>query len=295
MTLARLLFLSFSLALSVRPLRSQELPYFVTYSHHLEEPGSLEVEIKTVSGHPPDGNRFSGNSFEFEYGVRGWWTSEIYLDTQSTSHESTLFTGVRFENRFRPLLREHVVNPVLYIEFGNISGANKSLLEVVGHDGAADLTENNAATRAETKREVELKLILSSNARGWNFAENVIAEKNLKHAPWEFGYAVAATRPLRLKASARECSFCASNLQLGVEMYGGLGDTQSLGTHNTSHYVAPTMNWALPSGTSLLFSYGFGLNDYSLPHIVRFGMAYEVGQLGRFIRPAHRAATRGAE
>ncbi len=42
-----------------------------------------------------------------------------------------------------------------------------------------------------------MKLILSSNFRDWNISENFIAEKNFAHEPWEFGYAVGASRPLK--------------------------------------------------------------------------------------------------
>jgi len=266
-----------------RPTRlaGQELPYFVTYSHHMEEPGNLEVESKLASGQPKQGDMFFGNSVELEYGTRAWWTSEFYLDTQGTVGQSTVFAGFRLENRFRPLMAEHKVNPVLYFEFEDINAANKSLLEVVGHDGAADFLENNRATRGEKNREVELKLILSSNAKGWNFSENVIAEKNLSNAPWEFGYALAASRPLRLTASSGECRLCAENFQLGAEMYGGLGDRYSFGTRNTSQYFAPSANWTVPYGPTFTFSPGFGLNDYSLPHIYRLGISYELGQVGR--------------
>jgi hypothetical protein len=264
-------------------LQAQELPYFVTYSHHLEEPGSLEIETKTAAAKPRDGEQFFATSTEIEYGVRAWWTSELYLDSQATLHQGTLFTGYRIENRFRPLLREHLVNPVIYVEFEDISGANKSLLEVVGHDGRADLTDNNATARAERKREAEFKLILSSNIKGWNISENIIAEKNLKHAPWEFGYALGAARPLRMKASSRECRLCAENFQAGAEMYGGLGDIESLGIHNTSHYFGPTLIWT-PGPVSFRASPAFGLNDHSLQHIFRFGVSYEIGQVREFFR-----------
>jgi len=264
-------------------LQSQELPYFVTYSHHLEEPGSLEIETKTAAAKPYDGEQFFATSTEFEYGVRAWWTSELYLDSQTTLHQSTLFTGFRIENRFRPLLREHLVNPVLYVEFEDINGANKSLLEVVGHDGRADLAENNATARAEQQREAEFKLILSSNVKGWNISENIIAEKNLKHAPWEFGYALGAARPLRMKASSRDCRLCAENFQAGAEMYGGLGDIESLGTHNTSHYFAPTLIWTT-GPVSFRASPAFGLNDHSLQHLFRFGVSYEIGQVRELFR-----------
>lgn len=92
-------------------------------------------------GRPDSSNRFGATAAEFEYGVRAWWTSELYLDWQTTAQDSTLFTGWRFENRFRPLLEEHKVNPVLYVEYEDISGADKALLEVVGHDGQADLAD----------------------------------------------------------------------------------------------------------------------------------------------------------
>ena len=54
-----------------------------------------------------------------------------YLDGQVTVHDSTIFTGYRWENRFRPLLREHWINPVIYVEFENTS-ADKALRESGG-------------------------------------------------------------------------------------------------------------------------------------------------------------------
>ena len=47
-------------------------------------------------------------------------------------------------------MREHMINPVLYVEYESISGADKTLLEVVGHDGQADLSEPNAEARRNT-------------------------------------------------------------------------------------------------------------------------------------------------
>jgi hypothetical protein len=266
---------------------AQERPYFVTYSHEMEEPGNLELEFFNAAGKPRGGNRFVGSTVEFEYGATAWWTTELYLDGQMTEHDSTIFTGYRWENRFRPRLREHWINPVLYIEFENISGGDKALREVVGHDGNNELIDPNAEARAEKKRELELKLILGSNFRGWNISENIIAEKNLAHEPWEFGYTWAASRPLKLAVSIHDCTFCGEKFQAGVEMYGGLGDRHSFGTHLTSHYAGPTINWEGPHGVTLSFSPQFGLNDYSMPHLYRFGVAYEIDQLwGRFRRGA---------
>src|SRR5258708_10118693 len=78
-----------------------EGPFFITYTHQMEEPGNLEFGTKNVMGNPVGGRRFVGTTLELEYGVRGWRTSELYLHGQSTSGQSTLFTGYRSENRFR--------------------------------------------------------------------------------------------------------------------------------------------------------------------------------------------------
>lgn len=263
---------------------AQELPYFVTYSHHMEEPGSLEIESKTATGRPDGGNRFAADAVELEYGTRAWWTSELYLEGQKTAKDSTVFTGFRLENRIRPLLREHWINPVLYFEFEDINGANRSLLEVVGHDSNSDLTVSNAEGRADKQREGELKLILSSNAKGWNFAENVIAEKNLGHAAWEFGYALGVSRPLRLAGGAHSGLFAPENFALGGELYGGLGDKDSFGLRDTSHYFGPTVNWSGPGGLTLTGSPSFGLNGNSVARIYRVGLSYEIGQVSRFFK-----------
>jgi len=269
-------------------LHAQERPYFVTYSHEMEEPGNLEIEMFNVVGNPPGGNAFFGSNVEFEYGVKAWWTSEFYLDGQSTQNDSTIFTGFRWENRIRPLMREHWINPVIYAEFEDTS-ADKALREVVGHDGVPDFLDRNAVARLDKEREMELKLILGSNYRGWNISENIIAEKNLSNDPWEFGYAWAVSRPLRLAASAHKCTFCAERFQAGLEMYGGLGDRYSFGLNQTSHYVGPTMNWTAPNGTTLSFSPQFGLNDYSIPRLYRFGISCEIEQ---FLSYFHRGGDR---
>jgi len=282
--------MAFLLLFFATPCFAQEKPYFVTYSHDLEEPGNLEIETKTTIARPGGGNRYAATALELEYGLRAWWTTELYLDGQATAQDSTVFTGFRIENRIRPLMQEHFINPVLYVEYENTSGADKTILEFVGHDSQADLAAPNADLRRDHQHEAELKLILSSNLKSWNIAENFIAEKNLGHDPWEFGYAVAAARPLRSAASARACTFCAEKFMTGVEAYGGLGDTSALTLRNTSHYIAPTVGWQLPRGMRLSFSPGFGLSSSALSRIYRVGLAFECEQVGNWFRGSHGGA-----
>jgi len=259
---------------------AQEPPYFVTYSHDLEEPGNLELEFKGTVGTPQYGNHFRSATLEFEYGVKGWWTSELYLSGQNTANDSTVFTGWRFENRFRPLLEEHFINPVLYVEYENLNKADRSLLEITGHDSKSDLLLQNWQGRLVTERSLESKLILSSNIRGWNLSENFIAEKDINESdPWEFGYALGVSRPLASAASAHGCVFCREHFSGGAELYGGLGDTNGFGLKATSHYLGPTLSYDVPHGPTISFSPNFGLNDNSVGTIFRFKISYEFQQI----------------
>jgi hypothetical protein len=253
------------------PARSQESPYIVTYDHYLEEPGSLEVEYFSTFGTQRAGNDFLAYWAEFEYGATAWWTTEVYLDGQTTFNDSSLFTGFRWENRFRLLQREHFVNPVLYIEYEQTGGADKILKEVEGHDVEEDYADPNAIARQDHDHELEFKLLLSKTFRGWNLTGG---------NPWEFGYAIGASRPLALKASSHRCSFCPENFIAGIEMYGGLGDRYSFGLNDTSHYLAPVVAWNLPSDWTLRLSTGFGLNDNSHRFLLRWGVSREFSGFG---------------
>ena len=280
------LFFLVLVALGGRTAQAQlEQPYFVTYSATLEEPGNLEIENQNLTARPKNANGFIASTMELEYGVKGWWTTEAYLQGQSTANDSTVLTGFRFENRFRPLPREYWINPVLYIEYENTNNADKSILEVTGHDSISDLQPSNAELRKEIERSIEGKLILSSNVKGWNISENFIAEKAVNEAePWEFGYALGTSRPLALKASAKRCVFCRENWAAGAELYGGLGTTYSFGLKQTSQYAGPTVALHTPQGLTYKFSPQFGLNDNSVGTLWRFGVSYEIEQFPELFR-----------
>jgi len=264
---------------------AQEKPYFVTYSHDLEEPGNLEIETQAIAASPDNANAFFAPTVEFEYGATAWWTAEVYLQGQSTSNDSTVFTGFRFENRFRPLPREYWINPVIYVEYENVNDADKSFLEVTGHDSATTLQVPNAILRTETERTIEGKLILSGNGKGFNFSGNMIAEKAVNEAEsWEFGYALAASRPLALKAASHACTFCRQNFSAGGELFGGLGTRYSFGLKQTSQYAGPVIALNAPNGFTYRFGPEFGLNDNSAGVLWRFGVSYEIQQFAGWFR-----------
>ena len=228
--------------------KAQESPYFVTYDHHLEEPGNLEIATSSTMGVPRSGQRFYFAPYvEFEYGVMGRWTSELYLEGQSTAGDSAVFTGWRWENRFRPWAREHWINPVLYLEYEGINEASRIQKEIVGN--APGFGEPNSELSQTHAHELETKLILSSNFHDWNLAENFIAEKNLsQNEGFEFGYSLGVSRPLATLASGAKCRLCRENLSAGVEVYGGLGSSGSDFTirRTTWHRSSPGKSATMP-------------------------------------------------
>ena len=271
--------------LTQRAQAQQEPPYFVTYSSVMEEPGNLEIENQNIVAAPKSQNAFAAPTVEFEYGTAAWWTTEFYLQGQGTANDSTVFTGFRIENRFRPLPREYWINPVLYVEYEDVNSADKSFLEITGNDSIQAKQAPNAALRAEVEHSVEGKLILSSNVKGWNISENIISEKDVNESnPWEFGYALAAAPPLAVSARSSRCTFCRQNIDAGAELFGGLGTRYSFGLRQTEQYAGPTMALNTPHGWTLKFSPEFGLNDNSAGVLWRFGASYEIQQFRDWFR-----------
>ncbi len=276
----RFTFLLVSLLL-LRPfaVAAQEPPYFVTYAHYLEEPGNLEISLATTTGVPTeDASVYTAPWLELEYGMTGWWTTELYLEGVA-SPDGSGFTGWRWENRFRPLQGEHGINPVLYVEYENITEASRIQKEVVGSGALA--FGPIADLRREHAHEIEGKLILSSTVRAWNVSENLVFEKNLsENEGIEFGYSVGVSRPLGRLASGNECRFCRENFVVGVEAYGGLGSSIEHSLTDTRHFIAPVVGWRLSPDTTLTASVGRGLTAASDKYLVRVAYTYEIAIRG---------------
>jgi hypothetical protein len=260
--------------------RAQESPYVVTYDHHLEEPGNLEIETFSTIGIPRSNqNAYIAPYMELEYGVTGRWTSELYLEGQGTAGDSAVFTGWRLENRFRPLTREHWINPVLYLEYEDINEASRILKEITG---TPDVTSPNAELHPIKDKELEAKLILSSTVHDWNIAGNFLTEKNLsRDEGFEFGYAFGFSRTLSSLASGQNCRFCRENFIVGVEFYGGLGSTvHGVGFRDAAHYAAPVVSWQVSENASIHFSPAVALSGLGSPVLIRFGYSYEIRGFG---------------
>lgn len=260
---------------------AQERAYFVTYDHYLEEPGNLEIAIASTTGLPKNGHSaYTAPWLEVEYGITGWWTSELYLEGVTTQGDGNGFTGWRVENRCRPLKGEHKLNPVFYVEYENISEASRIQKEIVGAGGLS--FEPIEELKAERAHELEGKIILSSDLRGWNISENFVLEKNLSESEGvEFGYSVGVSRAIGTIASGTSCRFCAENFVVGVEAYGGLGSSEAFARSEQRHYAAPVLAWHVSERATVKASAAIGLTETSDRCLLRVGFTYELPTRGR--------------
>jgi hypothetical protein len=265
---------------------AQESPYFVTYDHHLEERGNLAVETATTMGIPQAPEKAEpverGQSFyaapyiELEYGLTNRLTASAYLEGQGTLGDSALFTGWRVEGRYRPLAKEHRINPVFYLEYESLNDASRIAKDIVGN--GPDLDIWNSSLRTSKAHELETKLILSSDMRGWNVAENFIVDKNLLRGEgFEFGYAVGVSKPLAKIGTGRDCALCRQRFVAGLELYGGLGSTiGGVGLQDTAQYVAPTVSWSLKQRGTVRFSTAVGFGHESSRILLRVGYSFDL-------------------
>jgi hypothetical protein len=241
---------------------AQERPYFVVYNDHLEEKGDLELAVLSTLGDPQnDAARYFAPWIELEYGITRKWTAELYLESASITRSDSAFTGWRIENRYRPFDGNHIVNPVLYVEYESVSEASRIQKEIVGQGAVSPLPLR--VLDEEHAHELEGRLILSSDFSKWNFSENLILEKNFSADEGvEFGYGVAVSRRI-------------NQFHAGVELYGGLGATV-FEPEQTRQFIAPVFAWHATPSSLLKISMGFGLTQASERYLFRVGYSIDL-------------------
>lgn len=264
------------LALPWQRSSAQEETYFVTDRHHLHEAGNLGISNYSVLGTPKKGNQYLGSQIEMEYRLTKWWATEVQVNGQTTWNDSTIFTGYSWTNKFKLFPTNHWINSALVVSWEDGNAADKCIAEIEGHGAEDDFALPNSVTRKIHEHETEMKLIVSRDYKGWNFAGNVMAAKDLAGEPWEFGYSLGTNRPLSTADKDEHCVFCRRSISAGLEFYGGLGDAHAFGLQNTPQYLGPEMAWKLSERFAVKAGPHFGLTPQSQHVLVHFGVVYEI-------------------
>ncbi len=259
---------------------------FVLYNQHTEEQG--ETEIKLFSDFSDGGKgeeSYSAQLLEIEHGVTDYWTTALYFEGVKIDGEDYEFGGVRFENRLRLFNYGHFLNPVLYIEYEYLKPAHRYIRAATGR---TDEHEDEEEGEEKAEHEIETKLILGHDfSDRFNVAFNWINETNLKSGKWEFGYATGLNYTFYEAEGGgaghegggfRSKSWDVEELTLGIELYGGLGDSVlglTVDPDKTKQYLGVNLQAELENHIKLGIGGAFGLTGDSENAILRLVAGYE--------------------
>ncbi len=285
---------SFALALAgafllASPAQAGNGANFVLYNQHTEEQGETEVKLfsdfSNTGGNDAD---YAAQLFEIEYGVTDYWTTAFYFEGDKIQNEDYEFGGFRFENRVRLFEYGTFLNPVLYVEYEYLKPAHRYIRAVTGR---TDKHEGEEEEEEGAEHEIESRLILAQDLTDrFNVAFNWINETDLKSGDWEFGYAAGINYVLYDPESGEggvsgghystqsHGGWSVEELKLGIEAYGGLGDSVlglTWGGNKTQQYLGVNLQAELENEVTIGIGGAFGLTDSSEDAIVRLVTGYE--------------------
>lgn len=249
---------------------------FVLYDHHTGERGETEVKIYNDVGKLQDNSNFTAQLLEFEYAVTDKWITAAYLESHSQSDQNWSFDGFRLETRYRLFDYGTPLNPVLYLEYVNVKESALYIREVVGRTDEEE--EGGIEDPNERESEIESKLILGEDiSNKLRLGFNWINDVDLKSGKWEFGYAAGLTYTL-FEIEKKSHSFDIKEMLLGLEFYGGLGDSTKGLTFDgsvTEQYAGLNLKTEFSNGSMFMLGGAFGLTDVSRDAFFRAMVGFE--------------------
>ena len=259
---------------------------FVLYNQRVEERGETEVNLFDDFARVGSGEEnYAAQLLEIEHGVTDLWTAALYLEGVKLEDEDYAFGSFRFENRVRLFREATLLNPVLYAEYAQKEPESRYIHSVAGR------TDSEEEEEEETEHELETKLILAHDFRDLNIAFNWVNEVDLDTGVWEFGYA-AGLNLVVYQVRGREeeehegtkhgdpasSSWDLEKLTLGVEFYGGLGDTDlglTLDPGVTQQYSGINLRADLENHLHFIIGGAFGITRDSEEALLRLSVGYE--------------------
>ena len=250
---------------------------------------------------------------EVEWGVTrqlavelmGEWFAEFGTRERS-------FTGFRFEARYRLFADRVPLNPMIYFEYEDLDPRTRFKMEVSGWAKGEEATQRERILETRVVLSDSIgpvqwaanaigEIDLRSGVTGWGYAIGLVwmshqhrgglscplrQESHAGHASHgssaggggcSCGSEMAGCKCSHCSGGGEGCS-CSSPgaFGLGVEMYGGLGDTQrfALAPREQEHYLAPFAVYHVTSRWMVHAQLAKGLTRAS-DDLLRFNIGYE--------------------
>jgi len=234
----------------------------VLYNYHTPAAGEKEIAIMSDLAQDATGSRYTAQMVEVEFGITDQLTTSFMFEGQATSGQGNyLFTGFRWENRYRLFDEGTTLNPVLYLEYEDLSFDTKYIMEIGGRSDAAATT-----TTRPRERVLETRLILSQDlSNQLDLSFNWINESNLDTGITAFGYATGINYAIM------------DDTLLGLELFGGLGDSNKGVTTRgsiTQHYLGTNFRFGITDTWKMKLGGAIGLTNIS-QDMVRFAFSRE--------------------
>jgi len=277
--------------------------YFVTYNHYISKD---EVEVMLMNdftmpskvARQDDGqHNYFPQMIEIEYGITKQWAVEGMVEAFEEPHTGrSKFTGYRLETRYRLFENDVPFNPVLYVEYEDLSLDTRYKMEV---SGWVRPPYRDNGKEPDRERIMETRLVLSQDFGPWNVAANWINESDLQNdGLTAFGYAVGVRYNFNgghyahamEKSTAHDPATAATEHahhehaeharwyrpSVGLEFYGALGDTEAfaLEPKRQQHYVQPVVMFHLNEHVMFHLGFAFGLSKAS-DDLLRTALAVE--------------------
>lgn len=273
------------------PARAQMTPYFTAIGNtmprnHLMLMLLPDYQLARVG---PDYLTYMGMA---EYGVTNRLTAGFMAEGQKIRGLPATFGGVRFNAYYQLFPRDHWLHATLYGEFEDLNQASLYKMEVSGF-GVSDLTEPLGVARNLPAHTFEQRFIAYHDWGPVNFTFNFVSELDLQTDNNAFGYVWGASRRPDWDGMrdmdgmggnmAAPPTFSARRFGYGVEMMGGLGDTQRFGFfwHREQQYLGPVLSYSLARHLRFRLEPTFGLSDASDRFVLRMGFDYTISHLFR--------------
>jgi hypothetical protein len=257
---------------------------FVLYNHHTDKAGDSAVMLLNDFAQDENDQQYAAQMITIERAITDRWASEFMVESQKTSGEPYRATGWRWENRYRLFDYGAFLNPVLYVEWENLKTTTRYAMEISGR------TDSDSGEPGATSEGIlETRLILGHDfSDRFNVAFNWINETNWKTRDTDYGYAFGMnygllgaghdTESHSHHLPGKQASLSLRELTLGVELYGGLGNSKkgiTASSDVTEHYLGVNLVSHLSNGVMVLAGLASGLTPASQRGFLRFMVGYD--------------------
>ncbi len=282
-------------AAGAKPARAQMNPYFTAISNTMPKNHLMlmllpDYQLARVG---PNYLTYMGMA---EYGVTNRLSVGFMAEGQKINGLPNTFGGVRFNTYYQLFPHDHLLHLTLYAEYEDLDQASLYKMEVSGF-GVSDLTEPLHVARNLPAHTLEQRIITYHNWGRLNATFNFISEFDLENHNDYFGYVwglfrqpcwdamsamagMSGTNGMRSKPIAPP-RLSSRRLGYGVEMMGGLGDTQQFGFfwHREQQYLGPVFSYSLAPNWRFRLEPTFGLSSVSDHFVLRMGLDYTINHL----------------